>query len=192
MFTGGETAGVVFLVINGMLRAFKSLPDGRRLITAFLGEGDYLGLAVDGRYQYAVEAVTPVNLRRFPRHRFEAILGDSPRLRNTLLHNATEELRLAQDHMVLLGRKSAMEKLTSFLLHLARRNKRAGRPPSPVSLSMTRGDIADYLGLTTETVSRTLTLLREDGVINFPASRKVAILRFDKLAALSSGSASPE
>jgi CRP-like cAMP-binding protein len=113
-------------------------------------------------------------------------------LRNTLLHNATEELRLAQDHMVLLGCKNATEKLASFLLQLARRNKRAGRPPSPVSLSMTRGDIADYLGMTAETVSRSLSLLRENGVIDFRAQRSVAILRFDKLVAQSGGSVSLE
>jgi CRP/FNR family transcriptional regulator, anaerobic regulatory protein len=192
LFMGGEAAEAVFLVISGMLRAFKSLPDGRRLITGFMGEGDFIGLAVDGFYEYAVEAVTPITLRRFPRHRFEAILDESPRLRNTLLHNATEELRLAQDHMVLLGCKNATEKIASFLLQLARRNKRGGRSPSPVSLSMTRGDIADYLGMTAETVSRSLSLLRENGVIDFRAQRSVAILRFDKLVAQSGGSVSLE
>lgn len=189
LFLHGEAADSAFLLSTGAVRTFRLLPDGRRLITAFMFEGDFLGFAVDGRYEFAAETITPVRLCRFPRHRLEALLDDCPRLRNTLLHFATEELRLAQDHMVLLGRKSATEKLASFLLHLARRNARGGAATTPavVPLPMTRSDIADYLGLTTETVSRALARLRTRGTIALPTLRNVAVLRPRDLDALAGG-----
>lgn len=189
LFLDGEAADDAFLVSTGAVRAFRLLPDGRRLITAFMFEGDFLGFAVDGRYEFAAETITPTRLCRFPRPRLDALLDDCPRLRNALLHFATEELRLAQDHMVLLGCKSATEKLASFLLHLARRTARGGTQAEPflVPLPMTRSDIADHLGLTTETASRTLTLLREKGTIDLPTLRSVAVLRPHELAALAGG-----
>ncbi len=189
----GEAADHTFLVNNGALRVFRSLPDGRRLITAFLFEGDFLGFTVDDRYQFAVETITPVRLCRFLRSRFEALLDDCPQLRNTLLHFATEELRLAQDHMVLLGCKSAMEKLASFLLHLTWRIAHGGMRTSALSvpLPMTRSDIADHLGLTTETVSRSLAQLKARGIIDVPSPRNVAVLRPKELATLAGSRLTP-
>ncbi len=189
LFLDGEPADDTFLLSSGAVRTFRLLPDGRRLITAFMFEGDFLGFTVDGRYEFAAETITPARLCRIPRRRLDALLDDCPRLRNALLHFATEELRLAQDHMVLLGRKSATEKLASFLLHLARRHARDGRTTEPmqVPLPMTRGDVADHLGLTTETVSRTLTQLRATGAIDIPSLRSVTVLHPGALAALADG-----
>ncbi len=189
LFLSGEAADGAFLVITGAVRAFRLLPDGRRMITAFMFGGDFLGFAVGGRYEFAAEAITPARLCRFSRRHLNALLDDCPRLRNTLLHLATEELRLAQDHMVLLGCKSATEKLASFLLHLARRNARGGTQANPalVPLPMARSDIADHLGLTTETASRALTQLRAKGMIDLPTPRSVALLRPHELAMLAGG-----
>ena len=189
----GEAAKHTFLVSTGALRVSRSLPDGRRLITAFLFAGDFLGFTVDGRYKFAVETITPVRLCRFLRPDLEVLLDSCPQLRNALFHFAIEELRLAQDHMVLLGRMSATEKLASFLLHLTWRNARGGtqgKPPS-VPLPMTRDDIADHLGLTTETVSRTLAQLRDKGTIDIPTPRSITVLRPKELATLAGSRPAP-
>jgi CRP/FNR family transcriptional regulator len=166
----GEPAESLFNVLSGAVKLYKLLPDGRRQITGFLFPGDFLGIALNETYVYSAEALGPVRLCRFPRRRLEALLKEIPSLEHELLDEVATELIAAQDQMLLLGRKTARERVASFLLMLMRRAERHGRPANPVALPMGRADIADYLGLTTETVSRTLTQLREANAIN-PLSR---------------------
>lgn len=160
-----EPADYLFNVTAGAVKLYKLLPDGRRQITGFLFEGDFLGIAMNERYAYSAEAVGPVGLCRFPRRKLEGLLDETPKLEKRLLGMASNELVQAQDQILLLGRKTAKEKLVSFLLSLADRAVARGSPATPVSLPMGRADIADYLGLTTETVSRTMTSLKRDGHI---------------------------
>jgi CRP/FNR family transcriptional regulator len=165
LFCEGEPAHSLFNVTRGTLRVSKMLVDGRRQITGFLGPGDFLGLAFNDTYAYTAEAVTATRLCRFPRTKLEALLEEFPALEKRLLGVASNELAAAQDQMLLLGRKSAAEKVASFLLLLADRAKRQGRPANSVELPMTRTDIADYLGLTMETVSRTFSRFETEGAI---------------------------
>jgi len=176
----GEPAEHVFNVTGGALRLYKLLADGRRAVTGFLFPGDFLGLTAGDTYTCSAEAMTPVRLCRFPRRKLEGLFSEMPKLERRLLAMASNELAAAQDQMVLLGRKTAAEKLASFLLQLSRRQEARHLPPDPVSLPMGRSDIADYLGLTTETVSRTITQFKTTGLISLQPQGRV-VLR-DRLA----------
>jgi len=159
----GEAANYLFNVTSGAAKLYKLLPDGRRQITGFLFEGDFLGIAMNERYAYSAEAVDKVSLCRFPRRKLESLLDEFPKLEKRLLGMASNELVQAQDQILLLGRKTAQEKIVSFMLSLSDRVVKRGGLASPIAVPMGRADIADYLGLTTETVSRTITNLKRDG-----------------------------
>lgn len=179
-----DFADSLFNVVSGTVRLYKLLPDGRRQITGFLLSGDFLGIALNDLYAYTAEAVDTVHLCRFPRRRLEALLAEMPALERSLLSRAAGEIVLAQDQMLLLGRKTARERVASFLLMMAERAGRAGRATDHVDLAMTRSDIADFLGLTTETVSRTLSQMKQDGLIGIAGRGRVNLLRPEALAGL--------
>jgi len=182
IFQEGDEADYVYNIVSGSVRLFKLLPDGRRQITGFLFESDFLGLALKERYAYSAEAVSETAVCRFPRGKLERLFEDMPRLETRLLDQASNELIAAQDQMLLLGRKTAVERLSSFLFALARRQGSAS-----LDLPMTRTDIADYLGLTIETVSRSFTKLRRTGVIATHDAHSVEILDRDALEGLTEG-----
>ncbi len=161
LFCEGDPAQEVFTVTSGVLKLYKLLADGRRQITGFLVPGDFLGLAFRDHYVCTAEAVTELGLCRFRRRAFVELLRDLPHLEEQLLARATSELAAAQEQMVLLGRKTALERVASFLLRLDERMGSGGR----LQLPMNRTDMADFLGLTIETVSRTLTRLKRRGLI---------------------------
>lgn len=183
----GDPADSLFNVVSGTVKLFKLLADGRRQITGFLVPGDFLGIVLNERYAYSAEAVDRVHLCRFPRRRFETLLGEMPRLERRLLGAASNELVAAQDQMLLLGRKTAQEKVASFLRMLARRTARQRSPVTSIGIAMSRNDIADYLGLTTETVSRSLTRLKEAGVIASTRRGRIELLDEEALRALAEG-----
>jgi CRP/FNR family transcriptional regulator, anaerobic regulatory protein len=184
----GDPATHFFNLTSGSVKVYKLLPDGRRQITGFLFPGDLLGLAFNDTYTYSAEALTPVTLCRFPRSQLERLLDEYPKMEKRLLVMASNELAAAQDQMMLLGRKTAQEKVTSFLLALARRDERFNIDGEWVQLTMTRTDIADYLGLTTETVSRIFTGLRQRGCIELQGAGRVKITDHDTLEELAEGS----
>lgn len=183
----GDPAVGAYNVTSGVLRLVKLLSDGRRQIIGFLFPGSFFGFAAKGRHQVSVEAVTPARLCRYHLERLVALAGEIPALEGRFLRIAAEELEDARAQMVLLGRKTARERLASFLLWMSRRAERHGLPPSPVELPMSRSDIADYLGLTIETVSRTLTQLGRDGVIDFLSTTRIALADRAALEALDAG-----
>ncbi|MGE0254876.1 MAG: cyclic nucleotide-binding domain-containing protein [Alphaproteobacteria bacterium] len=187
IFGEGEPAGALYNLTGGTVKLYKLLPDGRRQITGFLFPGDFLGLAMNEAYAHTAEAVGDVTLCRFPRGRFEGLLERLPRLEHRLLEMASNELAQAQDQMLLLGRKTATEKIASFLLLLSRRQAARGEPASPVRLPMGRADIADYLGLTVETVSRCFTALKTGGPIRLLTSSAVELRDRAALEALAEG-----
>ena len=180
VFFEGDPADNLYNVTKGCVRLAKLLPDGRRQITGFLFPGDFLGLAYVDSYAFSAEAITNMRVCLFPRSRFQALLNDFPALEKRLLGMASNELAAAQDQLLLLGRKSAKEKVASFLLTLQRR-----RPSNPdanmIELPMTRSDIADCLGLTTETVSRTFTKLSEEGLIALRTPHEVVLTGLTEL-----------
>ena len=186
----GEPASYLFNITEGVVKVYRLLPDGRQQITGFLFPGDFLGLATGNAYAFSAEAVTPVRYCRFARKPLERFLGDAPRMERQLLTIASNELAAAQEQMVVLGRKTAREKLASFLITLSQRMKRLGKPEDMLDLPMSRADIADYLGLTTETVSRTFTQFRTSGLIELPKAGGVRIKNRASLVRIS-GSGDP-
>jgi len=181
----GEPASSFFNITRGTVKLYKLLPDGRRQITGFLGVGDFLGLAVSDSYVFTAEALDAVRVCRFPRRRLNEVLDDFPALERKLLEIASHELVAAQEQMLLLGRKTALERLASFLLSRADRADALGRRGIP--LAMTRTDIADYLGLTIETVSRLMSRLRRERVIALPEAHGFAVLDRPALLQYSGG-----
>ena len=180
----GDPATHFFTVTEGSVKLFKLLSDGRRAVTGFLFPGDIFGYSDADAYNYSAEAMTPVRLCRFPRRQLGHLYADFPGLESRLLKLVSRELATAQDLMVLLGRKTAHERLASFLLGLAGRQ---GVKGGWLELPMTRADIADYLGLTTETVSRVFTVLKASGCVAL-AGGKVRVSDADALAELAEGS----
>jgi CRP/FNR family transcriptional regulator len=181
----GDDAVHFFTMSEGTARILKTLADGRQQLVSFASRGDFLGLAVSSHYAYSVEAVDPVAYCRFSRPALRALLIDFPDMEARLLDITCHELVLAQEQMLLLGRKSARERVASFLiLRISRSSTETADLTHgiPVSLPMTRSDIADYLGLRIETVSRTLSRMKVDGLIHADASAHGVVIT--NLAAL--------
>lgn len=178
IFEEGEEADYGYNISSGEVRLYKLLPDGRRQITGFLGEGDFLGLVANDAYAYGAEAMTEVELCCMRLSNLERLIADIPPVREKLLDMSRDELAAAQEQMLLLGRKTAREKLLSFLLH---RYEHTDPKPAnqKLTLPMSRTDIADYLGLTIETVSRTFTSLRDEGLIELQDTHTVVLPDLD-------------
>ena len=187
IFREAEPAEYVFNVASGTVKLYKLMADGRRQITGFLLPGDFLGLALNATYTYTSEAVQEVTACRFPRKRLESLFDEFPQLEKRMLGMAVDELAAAQDQMLLLGRKTAREKVASFLLMLSRRQTDRDMAANPTKVPMSRADIADYLGLTIETVSRTLTQLKKDDVISLPDNSHVHVTDLDRLDDMAEG-----
>ncbi len=168
----GEPAGAYHNITSGFVRLHKSLPDGREQVTGFARPGDFLGLAAEDNYGVTATAIGAVQLCRFPRDRFRKLMHALPSLEDRLLEVASHELVIAQERMLLLGRKTARERVASFLLDLAPPCGETGM----ILLPMTRSDIADYLGLTIETVSRTLSAFRREQRIDIKVANQVQLL----------------
>lgn len=184
LFWEGDPATHVFAVVEGVLRIFKILSDGRRVITGFIYPGELVGISLKDRYLYSAEAVVPARLRRIARGRFQDEVNRAPDLRPQLFARLCDEMAAAQDQMVLLARKSAEERVASFLLLGLRRRTGGAVLPATIEMPMTRLDIADYLGLTIETVSRTMTKLATRGVIAAKGRHAIAIRKAALLARL--------
>jgi len=189
LFAEGDDADCVYEVVKGTLRVCKLLPDGRRQIMGFPGSGHLLGLAAGGNHAYTAEAVTDVTLCRYPRASVDRLVDKVPSLARRLWTATSDELRFAQQQLVLLGRKTATEKVASFLLLLAEQQKSLD---GTVFVSMSRTDIGDYLGLTIETVSRTLSKLKRDGLIALPVPDQVKLLDVERLSELAEGESESE
>lgn len=183
----GDRADYIYNLTGGTVKLYKLLADGRRQITGFLFEGAFLGLTRNEAYSYTAETVTATTLCRFPRRRLDEAMDEFPRLGRRLLGLMVDELVAAQDQMLLLGRKTAREKVASFLLLLSDIATTRGQPELSLALPMGRIDIADHLGLTIETVSRTLTQFKREGLIAIPDASRVDIRAKARLIAAAEG-----
>ncbi len=183
-----------FYNINaGTVRVFKSLPDGRRHIIGFMGLGQFLGLGSGGRFAFSAEAMDGVELCRFHRKSLTEIFDDFPALERRLLNIASHELTMAHEHMLLLARKTALERVASFIMSWAERSQgctAGGKPPPGMSIAlpMTRGDLGDYLGLTIETVSRSLNDMKRQGLIGLDDTHAIRLLKPGRLADIAAAS----
>lgn len=171
IFGEGDETEFVYRVVSGAVRIGKVLVDGRRQISAFHLPGDLFGLEAGEEHRFTAEAVVDSEVLLVKRRAVLALAARDAEFAATLWVIAAADLGRAQDHMTLLGRKSAVERVAAFLLEMAERRHSA----DIVELPMSRYDIADYLGLTIETVSRTLSHLEDRATIELTASRRIAL-----------------
>ena len=188
--TEGEAADRAFILLSGMVSLSKAMPDGRRQILGFLLPGDFIGIAEDDhRYCHTAETVIRTELCGFRTQTLERLADRHPEFRRRLMGTIASEMCAAQEHMLWVGRKSALERVASFLVTLARRLERRGGRRNDVRLPMTRRDIADCLGLTEASVTRSLGQLARKGLVWVPRPHEVIILRREPLEAVAEGSA---
>jgi CRP/FNR family transcriptional regulator len=177
LFHEGDPAGRVFTLTSGWLKLYKLLPDGRRQVTGFMQPGDFLGISVDEEHAFTAEAMGQTQLCCFPRRRFDDFVEENSEMERELYRLAAHELAAAHEQMVLLGRKTAAERVASFFLALAERlERRKGGTARFIDLPMSRSDIADYLGLTKETVSRVLAQLKHQRLVRLEQIDRIEIL----------------
>jgi CRP/FNR family nitrogen fixation transcriptional regulator len=177
VFRHGDVPEYIYQIKEGAVRSYKLLSDGRRQIGAFHLPGDIFGVETDDLHRFTTEAIIDTTVWIARRHRlFESLeerdLADTKNVFE-LLHNSLEH---AQNHLLLLGRQEAHERVACFLLEMDRRLKK----PPVIVLPMTRLDIADYLGLSIETVCRALSVLRDQGIISIESKRRQVIIRHRK------------
>ncbi|MBK1638213.1 hypothetical protein CKO24_04010 [Rhodothalassium salexigens DSM 2132] len=175
LFDENDPSDFVYNLVSGAARSFKLLPDGRRQITGFLRPGDFLGILENDQYAFSADLITDSRLCRFRRNDFEKLVDHFPALQKSLLSGAFREVANAHERFLMLGRKTAQEKVAGFLMSLRPACAR-GEDEAAVELFMSRGDIADYLGLTIETISRELTKLDRRGLITFQGDRRHLML----------------
>lgn len=188
LFHEGDAASRIFMLTTGALKIYTLLGDGRRQVTGFMFPGDILGVTVDEEYAFSAEALEASEMFWFSRRVFDEFLQDNPALERELYRLAAHELAAAQRQMVLLGRKTAAERLASFFLSLIERAEHvSGGSERHFDLPMSRLDIADYLGLTKETVSRMLAELRSRKLIRLETQDRVEILDRGGLAEMAEG-----
>jgi CRP/FNR family nitrogen fixation transcriptional regulator len=172
-----EPAEYVYQVVSGAVRTYKLLSDGRRQIGAFHLQGDIFGLESGVNHRLAAEAIIDTTVRLVKRRGLEQAAGVDVQVARKLWTMTASELRHAEDHMLLLGRKNAMERVANFLLEMDRRLAVAGM----MALPMCRRDIGDYLGLTLETISRALSQLHNEGVLGFSGARQIILRNRQRL-----------
>ena len=176
-----EPADFVGIVTDGVIKLTKTLSDGRQQIVGLQFASDFLGRTYNTQNNFCAEAATEVELCSFPRQDFELMLKKFPELENRLFQNTLDELDAAREWMLLLGRKTAQEKVASLLLMIASRAPNVGCRHAPelefarFTLPLTRADLADYLCLTLETVSRQITKLKTKGVIELVDNREIIV-----------------
>ena len=182
IFGEAEPAEYLYQVIDGAARSYKLLSDGRRQIGAFHLAGDVFGLENCEAHRFTAEAIVDTTVRLARRVNLASVAERDATVAGDLLRMTASNLQHAEDHMLLLGRKTALERVAAFLLEMDRRLTAAG----VMALPMCRRDIADYLGLTLETVSRALSVLHDKDILGFvgQTQRQIVLLDRPKLAEL--------
>ena len=181
IYAEGDSADCWYKVVSGTVRVCKLLADGRRHIGEFCFSGDCFGIDSGGDRLYSAEAVDDVIVMRFQRTATERLIDQNPALARLLRDTLLRDLSNAHGLTLLLGRMTASERVAAFLLEMFERRERA----KALDLPMSRNDIADYLGLTIETVCRTLSAFKRDGVIAIPTPHRIELLDRDALEAVS-------
>jgi len=180
----GDEAENFFLVAQGLFRAVKFTRDGRRQVFAFYVPGDVCGLEPDATHKMTIESIGRSAMATLPRRLCRQWMNADPQFNASFFDAATRALTLSVDHMTMIGRSSAEERLAWFLVMLSARSARFERGAQAIELEMQRQDIADYLGLTIETISRTFTQFKDRGLIRLATTRRIEILRPAALQAL--------
>lgn len=187
IFTEGDPATHIYRIESGTIALLRLLADGRRQILGFAYPGDFIGLGTQGEHIMSAQAIKATRIRAMPLSALNRLAAADPVLCYTLYQSIAEDLASIRELLVTTGHRSACERVAAFLLTLARRTGVDGEPASILNLPMTRSDIADFLGLTIETVSRTLTKLKNNGLIDLPQSSRVTLLDKIGLESLAEG-----
>jgi CRP/FNR family transcriptional regulator len=179
-------------VVSGIVKLTKTMPDGRQQIVGLLFPFDFVGQAFTRSMTFSAEAASAVELHCLSRKRFEAIVDRNPDLKQQLLISTLNELDAAREWMLLLGSKSAEEKVASFLMLLVRRSIDMSCGPKAQSanrifeLPVKRTDIAGYLGMTVETVSRQISQMKADGILKLVDIHHFTVPNLNRLSDLAS------
>jgi CRP/FNR family transcriptional regulator, anaerobic regulatory protein len=186
LFREGEEKANIYQVLEGAFVLYRLLPNGRRQVTGFAVTGDMVGLGAGTCHRCSAEASGTAKVRALPAIALHRMANEDSHLGMRLYDAMSQELAATQDLLMTVGRLNAAERVATFLLSLSERNARALRPADRVELPMTRCDIADFLGLTTETISRTLTKLVNGKIIS-RHSGYIRILDADALEDVAAG-----
>lgn len=165
IFQEGDTAHAIYTITGGTVRLQRDLPDGRRQVIGFAVPGDFIGLSLEESFTFSADMLTKGTICAFDRTKFTGLLTKKPALMHRLHAIASHELGIAQEQMVLLGRRRADERVAAFLMSWGQRMRHPNGVAVTLPLPMGRQDIADYLGLTIETVSRTLSRFFKERIL---------------------------
>tara|TARA_B100001996_G_scaffold251521_1_gene195138 strand:- start:568 stop:1284 length:717 start_codon:yes stop_codon:yes gene_type:complete len=181
IFLQQDSALNLYNITEGNVKIYQLMDDGRIQIIGFLYPGDFFGSYKNGKYNYSADAIGNVKVCVFEQDKLDEYLESNVTLAKELLHQTSHELTLAEDKISVLGKLDATERLSKFILNLSEQRKRIGWQNNPISLPMTRQDIADYLGLTVETISREITKLKTLNIIRIISSKQIFINDMSKL-----------
>lgn len=185
IFSDGDDADYTYKVVSGMVRLCKMMSDGRRQIAEFLLPGDFFGFEWLDAYSMTAEALSNVVVVRYPRSRLDVLREESPDVQRRLMTLLSHDLWAAQNHLVMLGRQTAKERVASFILALA---ERVGAKDGDVlDIPMGRQDIADYLGLTIETVCRAISELKRNHLLSIPNRTQIKVRSLEALQDVAAG-----
>ncbi|GHF26588.1 nitrogen fixation regulation protein FixK [Kordiimonas sediminis] len=187
LFIEGDRSTYVYNVIEGFLRLSRLGQDGRRQVLGFLTTGDYLGHTSRSEYTLSAEALSDLKVCRFRREDLQGLLSTYPRFERQFHHMTAGLLDDMLDLVFTIGRKNALERVASFLVYQMDRKSVSDTMPGSIWLPMTRADIADFLGLTLETVSRAFSRMKKNGVISIDHAHTINILDRGRLIDLSEG-----
>ena len=182
IFLQQDKSANLFNITEGNVKIYQLLNDGRIQIIGFLYPGDFFGSYRNGKYNYSADAIGNVRVCVFDQEKLDKYIEKNMSLAKELLHLTSHELTLAQDRISVLGKFGATERLAKFIFNISEQRKRIGWKNNPISLPMTRQDIADYLGLTLETVSREFSKLKTSNIIKILNSKQIFISDFEKLS----------
>ena len=184
IFHEEQSADYVFSIRTGYAAMVRLTAEGKRQILAFLFPGDFVGFTSEDRYHYGVTALSPVELCRFERIGLEALIKEYPVMDRKLRFTLTRAMDASYELMFSLGRKDALQKVASFIWFVSYRHKKLHQPDNPIHLPMRRSDIADFMGLTIETVSRAFTALKDMEAIRLHGAYDVEIVDMERLRQL--------
>ena len=179
----------VYRVETGAVRLYKTMADGRRQILDFAYPGDIIGLGAASTHVFSAQAMGPTRLKCLPVGALDHVARQDPEFGLKLYEAVSRELLAARDLLLTVGQRNATERVAAFLIALSRRHERNGEDKRTIVLPMTRADIADFLSLTIETVSRTFTKLRAHGLIDLEQSTRVTVLDLAALEKIAEGDA---
>jgi len=185
IFLQNDPSTHLYNITEGNVKIYQLLDDGRIQIIGFLYPGDFFGTYKNNKYNYSAEAIGNLRVCVFDQRILDKYMDQNPILAKELLNQTSYELTLAQDRMTVMGRLNAIEKIAIFFINISNQRKRIGWQSNPISLSMARQDIADYLGLTIETVSREISKLKTSNIIKIISSKQLFINDIEKLKQIS-------